>query len=113
MSPERLMGQKYSYPSDIWSLGLCFLEMALGNFPYPETKLYLEFMQAVVHGTPPEAPADSSDDFHSFISQCLNKDPVQRATAAELLRHPFVTRCRVSQRDASDWISDVLDSAKR
>jgi serine/threonine protein kinase len=113
MSPERLMGKKYSYPSDIWSIGLCFLECVLGNFPYPETSLYLEFMQAVVNGEPPEAPASASDDFQAFIAACLQKDPAKRATAAELLQHPFITRSTIRQRDAMTWIGDVLESARR
>jgi len=34
MSPERITGRSYSFDSDIWSLGLTILEMALGKFPY-------------------------------------------------------------------------------
>ena len=34
MSPERLQGQPYSYPSDIWAIGLVLAEGALGRFPY-------------------------------------------------------------------------------
>ncbi|GBG34827.1 Protein kinase, putative [Hondaea fermentalgiana] len=33
MSPERLRGEKYSFPSDIWSLGLTLLTVLLGDFP--------------------------------------------------------------------------------
>lgn len=34
MSPERLANQDYSYPSDIWSLGIVVYEMAVGEHPY-------------------------------------------------------------------------------
>ena len=41
MSPERLQGQPYSYPSDIWALGLVLAEGALGHFPYsPQVGLW-------------------------------------------------------------------------
>jgi len=33
MSPERLKGEDYSYASDIYSLGLVLLTVALGKFP--------------------------------------------------------------------------------
>mmetsp|Transcript_6626 Transcript_6626/g.14731 ORF Transcript_6626/g.14731 Transcript_6626/m.14731 type:complete len:1307 (-) Transcript_6626:5-3925(-) len=33
MSPERLRGGKYSYPSDIWSFGLTMLTTTLGHYP--------------------------------------------------------------------------------
>ena len=35
MSPERLQGSQYSVASDLWSLGLSLLEMALGCSPIP------------------------------------------------------------------------------
>ncbi|XP_046913363.2 mitogen-activated protein kinase kinase 1 [Dermatophagoides farinae] len=35
MSPERLQGIHYSVQSDIWSLGLSLVEMALGRYPIP------------------------------------------------------------------------------
>ncbi|KAG5181978.1 kinase-like domain-containing protein, partial [Tribonema minus] len=33
MSPERINSESYSYPSDIWSLGLVLVTLALGYFP--------------------------------------------------------------------------------
>lgn len=35
MSPERLQGRHYSVQSDIWSLGLSLVEMAIGMYPIP------------------------------------------------------------------------------
>ncbi|KAL7296267.1 hypothetical protein TKK_0010503 [Trichogramma kaykai] len=35
MSPERLQGTYYSVQSDIWSLGLSLVEMAIGMYPIP------------------------------------------------------------------------------
>lgn len=69
MSPERILGSKYSYPSDIWSLGLCFLECALGQFPYPASNVYIELMTAVgkhLTWTIPFAPlsACAKQQFH-------------------------------------------------
>ena len=33
MSPERISGKEYSYPSDIWSHGLFLYELATGIYP--------------------------------------------------------------------------------
>ncbi|ELU14391.1 hypothetical protein CAPTEDRAFT_21500 [Capitella teleta] len=35
MSPERLQGTHYSVQSDIWSMGLSLVEMAIGKYPIP------------------------------------------------------------------------------
>ena len=34
MSPERIRNESYSYPADIWSLGLAVFECGTGEFPY-------------------------------------------------------------------------------
>ncbi|GAB1605077.1 dual specificity mitogen-activated protein kinase kinase 1-like isoform X1 [Argonauta hians] len=35
MSPERLQGTQYTVQSDIWSVGLSLVEMAIGRYPIP------------------------------------------------------------------------------
>lgn len=35
LQPERLQGTHYSVQSDIWSLGLSLVEMAIGMYPIP------------------------------------------------------------------------------
>lgn len=36
MSPERIQGDQYSVKSDVWSLGVSVIELALGRFPFSE-----------------------------------------------------------------------------
>ncbi len=92
MSPERIKGDKYGYSSDILSFGLTLLECAIGEFPYPMTDVVLELMQSVVGGDPPRVPENQgfSKEFSSFISVCLQKEPEKRASAEELLQHPWL-----------------------
>lgn len=35
LQPERLQGSHYSVQSDIWSMGLSLVEMAIGKYPIP------------------------------------------------------------------------------
>jgi serine/threonine protein kinase len=34
MSPERLKGERYSWPADVWCAGMIMLELAFGDHPY-------------------------------------------------------------------------------
>ncbi|RDB18339.1 Dual specificity protein kinase FUZ7 [Hypsizygus marmoreus] len=36
MSPERIQGAEYSVKSDVWSLGISLIELALGRFPFSD-----------------------------------------------------------------------------
>uniref|UniRef100_A0AAZ1XYQ5 Dual specificity mitogen-activated protein kinase kinase 1 n=1 Tax=Oreochromis aureus TaxID=47969 RepID=A0AAZ1XYQ5_OREAU len=58
MSPERLQGTHYSVQSDIWSMGLSLVEMAIGRFPIPPPDAK-ELEQ--IFGFPVEGEAASSD----------------------------------------------------
>ncbi|XP_073066909.1 mitogen-activated protein kinase kinase SIPKK-like [Primulina eburnea] len=73
MSPERILGGRYGYSSDIWSLGLVLLECATGSFPYspPQPGGWInvyELMETIVGQPEPRAPSDLfSPEFCSFI----------------------------------------------
>ena len=53
MSPERLQGTHYSVQSDIWSMGLSLVELAIGRYPIPPPdakELEASFGRPVVDG---------------------------------------------------------------
>lgn len=47
MSPERINSRPYGFASDIWSLGVCIVECATGEFPYDRSSGYIPLMIAV------------------------------------------------------------------
>jgi serine/threonine protein kinase len=53
MAPERIHGNRYSYASDVWSVGLTILECARGYFPYAHCNGYFAVLSAVVHEPSP------------------------------------------------------------
>jgi mitogen-activated protein kinase kinase len=102
MAPERIQGESvgslgaYTVSSDVWSLGLSAIEMAIGHYPFPPETYANVFaqLQAIVHGDPPELPEDGySDQARDFVARCLHKVPARRATYAELLVCPASARC--------------------
>jgi serine/threonine protein kinase len=48
MSPERINGQPYSFPADIWALGLALLECATGRYPYDASGGTMQLMIALM-----------------------------------------------------------------
>lgn len=65
LQPERLQGTHYSVQSDVWSMGLSLVEMAIGRYPIPPPdpkELEGIFGRAVMdvgesHGTSPRPRA--------------------------------------------------------
>mmetsp|Transcript_37678 Transcript_37678/g.86985 ORF Transcript_37678/g.86985 Transcript_37678/m.86985 type:complete len:493 (+) Transcript_37678:3-1481(+) len=92
MSPERINGEAYSTPSDVWALGLSIMTCALGRIPIKSDAGYWSLLKCVRDDPPPTLPEGGpwSDDFRDLITRCLQKDPAKRATCDELLMHPFV-----------------------
>ena len=50
MSPERINGEAYSFPADIWALGLTLLECATGKYPYDASGGTMQLMIQVGAG---------------------------------------------------------------
>eukprot|EP00889_Picochlorum_renovo_P002082 jgi/Picre1/29112/NNA_004505.t1 len=92
MSPERIDGQPYSFPADIWALGLTLLECCTGSYPYDASQGTMQLMiQLMEDDCPlPDVGYNVSPALRDFIQRCMHKSPMKRATAVELLRHPFL-----------------------
>ncbi|KAL0387187.1 UNVERIFIED_CONTAM: Mitogen-activated protein kinase kinase kinase [Sesamum radiatum] len=93
MAPEVVnrRNRGYGRAADIWSLGCTVLEMLTGQIPYS----HLEGMQALFRigkGELPPIPNTLSRDAKDFILNCLQVNPDNRPTAAQLLEHPFVKK---------------------
>ncbi|KAK2395687.1 mitogen-activated protein kinase kinase [Trifolium repens] len=116
MSPERIKGgdEGYTYKSDIWSLGLMLLKCATGRFPYtpPDNsegwENLFQLIETIVEKPSPSAPSDEcSPEFCSFISACLQKNPRDRPSTRNLLRHPFVNMYDDLEVDLSAYFSNA------
>ncbi|KAH9750412.1 protein kinase domain-containing protein [Citrus sinensis] len=86
-----LKNDGYGLTADIWSLGCTVLEMITHRPPYA----HLEGMQALFRigrGELPPVPNSLSRDARDFILKCLQVNPNDRPTAAQLMEHPFVKR---------------------
>ncbi|XP_031625618.1 dual specificity mitogen-activated protein kinase kinase dSOR1-like [Contarinia nasturtii] len=132
MSPERLNGDHYSVQSDIWSLGLSLIEMAIGvypipppdpkfidqilnehsNQPPPEPKMMAIFdlLECIINQPPPRLEHKSfSAEFTDFVDKCLKKDPNERADLKTLLEHPWIEKYENEHVDVAGWVCSTMN----
>ncbi|CAG8594220.1 9137_t:CDS:2 [Funneliformis mosseae] len=116
MAPERIQTDTYTVQSDIWSLGLSMLELGTGKYPYPipDKKIGMfAQLSAIVDGVPPVLPEGRfSAECRDFVAQCLNKNPQNRPTYAQLLEHPFFEKYEEADVDMKSWAEQAYSSRK-
>ena len=87
LAPEVVMQMPYSYPIDIWALGILCYEMILGATPFYDdnkSKLFSNIVSAQPY-FPPQLDRRIAD----FISRLLAKNPADRPTFEDMKSHPF------------------------
>ncbi|KAH8943714.1 hypothetical protein BDL97_13G068700 [Sphagnum fallax] len=114
MSPERINNQCYSYPADIWSLGLSLLECGTGEFPYNASKGPVNLMLQVMYDPSPSPPSDRfSSEFRSFVDACLLKEADARPTAEQLMSHSFIKKYEDTEVDLPGFVHSIFDPTER
>ena len=92
MAPEVIKGAGHGRAADVWSVGCTVVEMLSGRPPWSDA--YAAPMAAMFHiassKDPPPLPEGLSAQARDFLMRCFQRAPRERATAEELLRHPFV-----------------------
>ncbi|XP_037915364.1 dual specificity mitogen-activated protein kinase kinase dSOR1 isoform X3 [Hermetia illucens] len=136
MSPERLQGTHYSVQSDIWSLGLSLVEMAIGMYPIPppdaktleaifdekknddgskstvepKTMAIFELLDYIVNEPPPKLEHHIfTDEFKDFVDICLKKNPDERADLKTLLNHAWIRKWEIEDVDIAGWVCKTMD----
>ena len=94
MAPEIINGEVYDSKVDIWALGvLTYCLLSGGRFPFDDRTLY-QLKHKIRNAQPDLSFVDrysNADSLRNFMQQCLNKNKDERASAADLLQHEWLT----------------------
>ncbi|KAH9363045.1 hypothetical protein HPB48_014173 [Haemaphysalis longicornis] len=111
MAPEVVLCETYrdnpyDYKADIWSLGITLIEFAQMEPPNNEMNP-MRVLLKIQKSDPPTLaqPSKWSKEFKEFLALCLIKDPNQRPSSEELLKHPFIASC-IDRKPLKDLISE-------
>uniref|UniRef100_A0A8C9U7T6 mitogen-activated protein kinase kinase n=1 Tax=Scleropages formosus TaxID=113540 RepID=A0A8C9U7T6_SCLFO len=95
MAPERISGEQYGIHSDVWSVGISFMEVNLNH-------------------DPPVLPVGQfSETFIHFITQCMKKQPKERPAPNNLMDHPFIMKYNDGNAEVvSMWVCRCLEERR-
>jgi len=91
MAPEVVKNVGYGRMADIWSFGCVIIEMGTAQPPWGKFDNQIAAMYKIgMSSETPPLPTSFSERCVDFTQRCLQREPTQRAGAADLLQHPFV-----------------------
>lgn len=129
MAPERIQGSPYTVKSDVWSVGLTLMELAIGKFPFSVESEedgededasgpqgILDLLQQIVLEPAPKLPKSEAfpQILEDIIAKCLMKNPDERPTPQELYdTDPFLQAAKRTPVDLEQWAVGMMERHNR
>jgi serine/threonine protein kinase len=106
LAPEMIQRQPYGVKVDVWSLGVCLMELANGKPPHSRSGFRAMFTAGTVgYPEPLEGTREWGNLFREFMVLCLTMNPDKRPHASELLKHNFLEKT-----DTAESMQQILSN---
>ncbi|XP_030573119.1 serine/threonine-protein kinase PLK4 [Drosophila novamexicana] len=90
ISPEVVSHQSHGLPADLWSVGCMLYTLLVGRPPF-DTDAVQSTLNKVVHSDY-TIPSHLSYEARDLIDKLLRKNPHERISLEQVLRHPFMVK---------------------
>ena len=112
MAPELIKSENYGNKVDIWSTGITAIEMAEGDPPLIGEQPFRALLLITVNPSPSlKHKGRWTNAFNHFLASSLVVEPERRATAEQLLFHPFVKQC-CTRNQFGEFVRSVAPGSK-
>ncbi|NXS52878.1 MP2K5 kinase, partial [Brachypteracias leptosomus] len=122
MAPERISGEQYGIHSDVWSLGISFMEVCkyllvlcapCENQIKSGIKIFECSLCVPFYESPVLPAGEFSEPFVHFITQCMKKQPKERPAPEDLMGHPFIVQYNDGNAEVvSMWVCRMLEERR-
>lgn len=106
VAPEVLLGMGYSFPVDIWSVGVIMYILLCGFPPFYEENIAALFEQIIEgsYGFPDPYWTNISESAKDLIRHLLDVDSTTRYTSEQALKHPWIIGATAPSVDMADTV---------
>jgi serine/threonine protein kinase len=100
IAPEVIVGRKYSFASDIYSVGMLMWEISSGQLPFSNYEHDSNLAMNIVNGIRPRVVPGTPLEYENLMKQCWDADPLKRPKMNTLLKK--ISEINASYQNVSD-----------